>query len=330
VRAFRRALRTGVLTASLTLLSALASSAAEHLTVRLDFLPVGFHAAMHLAKEKGWFAREGLDVEIQDGNGSLNTIQLVASGQADVGQVQLGVMAIAREKGLPIKSFAGFLRKGDLAVLVPRGSNLKTVQDLKGTKLLCFTASPWAPFIDNFLAKGNLDRTSVNITMVAPTAMAAIYVAKEADGIMTVEPAFVPILEKTRPVQTIRLADYGINFPSYGLMATEKTISQRRDALAKLAKVEAEAWEYIWSGHQAEAVDALIKGRANMALDPVVIRGQLDLNKEFFDTDATKGKQIGWQSARDWENALRDIKASGVISSYASPESYFTNTLLPR
>src|SRR5205807_2650766 len=45
---------------------------AERLTVRLDFIPVGFHAAMHLAKEKGWFAREGLEVEIQDGTGSLN------------------------------------------------------------------------------------------------------------------------------------------------------------------------------------------------------------------------------------------------------------------
>jgi NMT1/THI5 like len=65
---------------------------AERLTVRLDFIPVGFHAAMHLAKEKGWFAREGLEIEIQDGTGSLNTIQLVGSGQIDVGQVQLGVI----------------------------------------------------------------------------------------------------------------------------------------------------------------------------------------------------------------------------------------------
>ena len=97
-----------------------AAAQAEPLTVRLDFIPVGFHAAMHLAKEKGWFAREGLEVDIQDGTGSLNTIQLVGSGQVDVGQVQLGVMAIAREKGVPVKSFAGFVRKSDLGVIVPR------------------------------------------------------------------------------------------------------------------------------------------------------------------------------------------------------------------
>jgi NitT/TauT family transport system substrate-binding protein len=40
--------------------------AQEKLTVRLDFSPWGFQAAMHLAKEKGWFADAGLDVDIQE------------------------------------------------------------------------------------------------------------------------------------------------------------------------------------------------------------------------------------------------------------------------
>jgi len=320
-----------VLCASAVALSVLAkSSEAEPLTVRLDIFPVGFHAAMHLANEKGWFKREGLEVDVQDGTGSLNTIQLVSSGQVDVGQVQLGVMAIAREKGVPLKSFAGFLRKGDLSALVPRDSNIKGVEDLKGKKLVCFNASPWAPFIDNFLAKGKLDRSSVDIAMVSPGAMATIYSSGGADGILTVEWAFVPLLEKTRPAKSIRLVDYGINFPSYGLVATESTISQRRDALAKLAKVQIEAWEYIWNGHVDEAVDALMKQRSNLKLDRDAIKGQLLLTKQFFDSDATKGKRIGWQSDKDWELALRDMKAAGAISSYTKPEDYFTNSLLPK
>ncbi|MGI8525561.1 MAG: ABC transporter substrate-binding protein [Pseudolabrys sp.] len=303
--------------------------AAEKLTVRLDFIPVGFHSAMHLANEKGWFAREGLEVDIQDGTGSLNTIQLVGSGQVDVGQVQLGVMAIAREKGVPVKSFAGFLRRGDLGVIVPRGSDMKTVKDLKGKKLLCFSASPWAPFIDNFLAKGGLDRTSVDVSMVSPGAMAGIYSSNGADGILTVEPFGLPIVEKSRPSRSIRLADYGINFPSYGLIATETTIANRRDALAKLAKVQIETWEYIWNGHVDEAVDALMKSRSNLKLDRDVVKGQLVLNKDLFDTAATKGKRIGWQSTQDWDMALRDIKAAGAIASYSKPDDYFTNALLP-
>ena len=274
---FRIAALTGALSFAFN-----SAAQAERLTVRLDFIPVGFHTAMHLANEKGWFAREGLEVDIQDGTGSLNTIQLVGSGQVDVGQVQLGVMAIAREKGIPVKSFAGFVRKSDLGVIVPRDSGIKTVKDLKGKKLLCFSASPWAPFIGNFLAKGGLDSSSVEISMVPPATMASVYMAKGADGIMTVEPFGLPIVEKMRPSTSIRLADYGINFPSYGLIATETTIANRKDALAKFAKVQIETWEYIWSGHVDEAVDALIKARPNIKLDRDVVRGQLEFNKSLF------------------------------------------------
>lgn len=304
-------------------------NAAERLTIRLDFIPVGFHGAMHLAKEKGWFQREGLDVEIQDGTGSINTLQLVGSGQIDVGQVQLGIMAIAKEKGLPLKSFAGFVRKADLGVVVPRDSNMNTVANLRGKKLVCFTASPWAPFIDTFLAKGGLDRSSVEVSMVPPASMAAIYGAGGADGILTVIPFGVPIMEKSRPSKAILLADYGINFPSYGLVATEKTLVERRDALAKLVKVQVETWAYIWSGHEDEAVDAIIKARPAVKLDPAVLRQQLELNRDLFDTPSTKGKPIGWQSVEDWNAALNDLRAVGVVESKLNPKEYFTNDLLP-
>jgi hypothetical protein len=79
----------------------------------------------------------------------------------------------------------------------PPHSGMKTVTDLKGKKLLCFATTPWAPFIDNFLAKGGLDRNNVEISMVPPATMAAVYMSNGADGIMTVEPFGLPIAEKT-------------------------------------------------------------------------------------------------------------------------------------
>lgn len=304
--------------------------AAEKLTVRLDFSPVGQHAAMHLAKVKGWFEREGLDIDLQDGTGSLNTIQLVASGQIDVGQVQLGSMAIARSKGLPVTSFAGFMRKGDLAVMVPRDSHIDTLQDLKGKKLLCFTASPWAPFIDPFLAKGGLDRKTVDVEMVSPPAMGALYSKGDADGFLSVEPYAVPLVEKTRPAKTIRLADYGISFPSYGFMTTDDTLKKRKETLAKLVKVEIETWEYIWNGHVAEAVRAIMQDRPGINLDPEILTPQLELSRPFFDTDATKGKRIGWQAEEDWVAALNSMKDAGAIPSANQPEQYYTNALIPQ
>src|SRR5262245_13966333 len=77
------------------------------LTVRVDFLPWGMHAGLHVGVVKGWFKEAGLDVDVSDGRGSGLTMQQVAAGDVDVGWVQLGAMAVARGRGMPIVSIAG-------------------------------------------------------------------------------------------------------------------------------------------------------------------------------------------------------------------------------
>lgn len=306
-----------------------ASQAAEKVTVRVDIGPNGHHAALHLAKEKGWFSREGLEVDVQDGRGSLNTIQLVAADQIDIGQVQLGLVTIARERKLPIKSFAGFVRAGDLALIVPRDSAINTVADLKGKKLVDFEGSVWAPFIDTFLGKAGLDRSSVDVTLVAPPASASLYRAKSADGFFSLDWYALPLMEKSRPSKALRLVDHGINFPSYGLVASTKSFEGRKEMLAKFARVQIETWEYIWKGHIDEAAQAVIKQRPGMTLDHDAIKGQLELMRPYFFTEATKGKRIGWQASADWASAIKSMKDTGVITGTLKLEDYFTNAFIP-
>ena len=324
----KKALRLIVACGAMAAVAPLAP-AADSVKVRLDFTPVGMHAGMHLAKEKGWFAREGLDVEVQDGAGSLNTIQLVASDQVDIGQVQLGVMALAVEKKLPVKSFAGFMRSTDLAVIVPRDSGIRTLADLKGKKIFCFTASPWVPFIDNFLGKAGLSRKSVDVTMVAPPAMINLYTAREGDGVMTNEFWAIPLVEKTRPSRAIRLVEHGISFPSYGLLASHKTLETRKDMLRKFTKVQVETWEYIWNGHIDEAVQAIFKQRPGMKLDFDVFKSQIELLQPLFYTEATKGRRIGWQATEDWNAAIKSMKDAGTLAGNPKPDDYFTNAYIP-
>ena len=46
------------------------AQAPQKLSVRVDFLPWGMHAGLHLAVEKGWFQDAGLEVDVSDGKGS--------------------------------------------------------------------------------------------------------------------------------------------------------------------------------------------------------------------------------------------------------------------
>src|ERR1700750_1845166 len=139
------------------------ASAADKLSVRLAFSPWGVQAAMHLAQNQGWFKQANLDVDIQDGRGSGNTIQLVNAGQADVGQVQVGLVGSARAKGATIRSIATFQRRTDLCILVDKESPMSRVADLRGKTIVVFAASPWTPFIDTYLKSGGLTREDLKV-----------------------------------------------------------------------------------------------------------------------------------------------------------------------
>src|ERR1700748_2465503 len=128
----RRLLLKALLVAGCAGLSVAPAAAADKLSVRLDFSPWGVQAAVHLAQYKGWFKEAGLDVDIQDGRGSGNTIQLVNAGQADVGQVQVGLLGAARTQGAALKAIATIMPKTDLCVLVDKASPMTKAADLKG------------------------------------------------------------------------------------------------------------------------------------------------------------------------------------------------------
>ncbi|ACL58333.1 ABC transporter substrate-binding protein [Methylobacterium nodulans] len=323
-----RALRGMGVGLAVLAISALPALAQEKVSVRLDFSPWGVHAAMHLAKEKGWFKEAGLDVDVQDGRGSGNTLQLVNAGQVDVGQIQLGLLPQARENGAQVKGIAGWGRRTDLAVLVDKDSPIKKVSDFAGKTLVVFAASPWAPYIDYWLKQGGLDRTKTTIMFVDPAALWGTYTAKRADGLMSTEPSALPIAAAARPSKAILAEDAGVAYPSYGLVATEKTIAAKREALAKLVAVQAKAWAYLRDGKIEEGVDAIVKQRPDAKLDRTALAEQIRLTIAFFDTPATQGKPIGWQADSDWNAALKGLEAAGAVKPGWKTSDYYTNDLI--
>lgn len=301
--------------------------AQDKLTVRLDFSPWGVQAAMHLAKNKGWFKEANLDVDIQDGRGSGNTVQLVNAGQVDVGQVQVGLVGSARGQGATIKSIATFQRKTDLCVLVDRDSPAKSVADLKGKTVVVFAASPWAPFIDLYLKSGGMTRDTVKVDFVDPAALWGTYTAKRSDGLMSTVGSALPLAEGPRPSKCLLASDAGISFPSYGLVAREDIIASKGAALKRLIQVQQKAWTHLKSNPD-DGVAAMVAERPDAKLNADVLRGQIKLTIEYFDTPASAGKAIGWQAKEDWEAALKSMEAAGVVKAGWKADDYYTNSLV--
>ena len=254
---------------------------------------MGQPGAIHLAAQKGLFAKHGLDVTLDDGNGSVATVQIVGNGEYDVGHASLAPMAIARSKGLPVKAIAGFIQQNDIGLLVPKESGIKSPADLKGKKIAFTAGSLETPFIDRFLAAGKLTRNDVELLNVDAAAKAGTYMAGRTDGAFSSVPFFLAVVATQRPSNSVNFADYGLQFPSFGLFATEKTIAdQARRACDVSSASSPAAWTYIFDGHEDEAAQAIIAARPQSKLDPRSLRQQIDPLKDFAFTEATEDPAV--------------------------------------
>jgi len=319
-----------IATAAAGCLMAVAASAQslEPLNVRLDWTPWGVHAAFHLAQQKGWYKKAGLDVRFEDGNGSVTTVQIVGSGDSfDVGHASLASMMIARDKGLPVKAVAVFARRSDIGLLVPDDSNIKGPADLKGKKVVYTAGSLEAPFIDSFLKAGNITRSDLELLNVDAASKATTYAVGRADAAVSTIPFFLPVVSQSRPSHAISFADYGLNMPSFGIFASEDKLKSRGKAISKFASVTARAWQYIYDGHEDEAVDAIIAQRPQARLDRKVLRGQIDALKPYFGTPPA-GTPMGAPVPENWVKAVKTLSSVGLIGNKRKADDYYVTGMV--
>ena len=301
------------------------ASAADKLTLRLDFTASGLHSPLYVGLQRGWFEKAGIDLYMEDGNGSSTTVQLVGAGLFDVGLNSLGPLAIARAKGLAVTSVAGFVRKGELGFLVPEESGWKTPKDLIGKKIVYSVASQEGPFVRYFLQQNGVAEDQVELINVDGPSRYAVYFTKQADSLLSTVPGVMPIAAVRRPSVAILLADFGLNLPGLGMSTRTDTLEKKRDAIRRFVSVVCGAWTYILDGHEQEGAEAVFANKPNGAFTVVMMVEQIRLFKPFFYTEATKGLPVGVQSETDWAQTLRSMEDAKIIPSGSKPSDYFTN-----
>ena len=111
--------------------------AADKVDVQLDYVVRGNHAMFFVAKEKGYFAKQGIDVtEIRRGTGSPNAMRLVGNGNSEFGFGDLPTLAVARSQNVPVVALVAVNQHSPLGMLALAGKHkLSKPQDLKGLNI---------------------------------------------------------------------------------------------------------------------------------------------------------------------------------------------------
>jgi len=209
----------------------------------LDWKFQGIHAYIFWAKEKGYFAAEGLDVQIDQGSGSAATVTRIASGAYDAGFGDMNAiiqMAGTKPGEQPVMVYMIY-NTPPFALITKTAGPVKTLKDTAGRKMGT-PAGGSAGILFAPLAKLNgIDASTVSTVNMAPNLQEQMLLNGDVDfsAVFTVTSYINLMGLKVDPDKDVRwfyFSDYGIDLYSNGIMVSKKLIAEKPKAVAGLVR----------------------------------------------------------------------------------------------
>ena len=126
--------------------------AADKVTLQLKWVTQAQFAGYYVAKDKGFYKAEGLDVTIKPGGPDVAPEQVLAGGGADVVVDWMPAALAAREKGEPMVNIAQPFKHSGLELTCLASTGVKTPADLKNRTLGVWFYGNEYPFL-NWMGK---------------------------------------------------------------------------------------------------------------------------------------------------------------------------------
>ena len=134
--AARLAAPIAMLAAALGLALASAPAAAQQkLDFILNWVPGGDHAPYYFAKKMGWYAKEGIELNLEPGKGSALATQKVGAGANQIGLADMGGVLVAKSKGADLVAVYNVYANSPQGMYWLKSSGIKGVKDFPGKKI---------------------------------------------------------------------------------------------------------------------------------------------------------------------------------------------------
>lgn len=209
----------------------------------LDWKYQGIHSWYFYAKEKGYFAAEGLDVTIDQGDGSAATVTRIMGGAYDAGFGDMNaiIQQAANKPGeAPVMVYMIYNR-APFAIIHKAGASIRSIKDLEGRKLTSPAGSATHRLFPIFAKLNGIDASKVEIVNIAPSVQEMMMVKDQVDGgfVFTVTSYMNLVgmrLDPDRDYKFIMYSDHGIEAYSNGVMVSQKLVKENPKAVSGLVR----------------------------------------------------------------------------------------------
>lgn len=297
----------------------------DKVSLRLDWTLYGTHAPFFLAAERGYYASEGLDVKISEGQGSATVMTLLARGQDQFAFIDYGTMIKGVAQGLPVKAIYGVQRSNPMVIVSHQEGPIKTPQEMVGKILAMAPAESTAQIFPALLAANGIEANKVSIVNPAVGAKNALFLQKRVDGMTANINVQIAQLEaQGAKLVYMRYADFGVNTLGHGIAVESGYLAKNADLTRRFLKATARGWAEAMKNPEA-AIEAMIKNHPQVRDQKAVFLRQFELTLPTVDTPNTRGKPLGWMATEDWRATLDIMTKYTGLEKAEAPGTYFTN-----
>lgn len=308
---------------------------ADNVRLRLNWMYYGSHAGFALGKDRGYYDEAGINLDIRSGNGSSSAHRLVANGDSQFAYGSCAAMVTLAAQGAPLVSVGVIDAMGTEAIIVRPDTGVKSIEDLKGKKLLTTANAGVNTFFPLVLKNAGVAESDVNLTVVPDGALVSAYLQGTGDAVgilggLDDKPAEIKANGGEEPV-AFPYSDYGVNQVGYCLSTHEDTVKNNPDLVKRFVAATVKSYKAAEADPGA-AVDAMadIVG-GSMASDEgeAQARAVLDVTLGVLYSAANKDKVLGMNVPSDWEDMLALMKTYNDLETDKTAAVFYTNDFLP-
>lgn len=282
----RRAAVKGLAAAGAAAVLAPSIGARAQTTLRINagMQPI-VNGAAYIALREKYFEKLGLDVNLVKFTSGPAQFAALAGGQVDLGWGGMGAFLIARANGQDLHSIAVLMDYNKLEmVVVPKGSPIKSIKDLKGKKVGGVQGSDAHYGLWKLLQREGMSKDDAKLIGMAPPQQVAAFNAGDIDATFIWAPFVTPLVNAGARV-IARNSDLGPGPAFLGWAGRKPWLEKNSDAVVRLLQgwnmglemmrrdpEMAVRYTLDFTGMAREQADAIVKDLeyfdATAALDP--------------------------------------------------------------
>ena len=227
------------------------AQAADDVTLQLKWVTQAQFAGYYVARDKGFYDEEDLNVTIKPGGPDIAPTQVIAGGGADVVVEWMPAALAAREKGLPLVNIAQPFKASGMMLTCLKESGVKTPEDFPGRTLGVWFFGNEYPFL-SWMSSLNIPTTGGDkgVEVLKQGFNVDPLLQKQADCISTMTyNEYWQVIDAGIPAEdlvTFKYEDQGVATLEDGLYVLEDKLADPafKDKMVRFVRASMKGWKY--------------------------------------------------------------------------------------